>query len=478
MMASSIYSSSRSLISLRFAWLPPLLQMLSDSLALIVSASITFEFFRRFGVDANLLFDPYRRMTPAVFLFPLAYALSGLYPGFGLGAVEEFRRLSKTTFLIYGLLATSTFFFRGGESFSKGIFVMLLLFSLLFVPLFRSLLRELFASKSWWGAPVLILGAGLTGEMLISKLLKLPGLGLKPIAVLDDDISKHQASVAGLFIEGALSQAPEWAERGVRWALVAMPGLKRERLLDVVFQDLRRFQNVVIIPDAFGLPSLWVAARDVAGSLGLELRQSLVIPSRRLVKRLLDLFLTLLVTLIAVPILVIIWIIIRLDSPGAAVFTQDRPGQYGKRFKIFKFRTMYVDAEARFNNMDEAFKAEFEQFGKVKNDPRVTRVGAILRKTSLDELPQLLNVFRGEMSLVGPRAYLVSQVPQMGSYADTISQVLPGVTGLWQVSGRSEVSFEERLELDTYYVRNWSPWLDLVILARTAWVVLFARGAY
>ena len=139
---------------------------------------------------------------------------------------------------------------------------------------------------------------------------------------------------------------------------------------------------------------------------------------------------------------------------------------------------MYVDAEERFNKMDAAFHAEFEQFGKVKNDPRITRVGTILRKTSLDELPQLFNVFRGEMSLVGPRAYLLSQVTQMGSYVDTISQVLPGVTGLWQVSGRSEVSFEERLELDTYYVRNWSPWLDLVILARTAWVVLFARGAY
>jgi Undecaprenyl-phosphate galactose phosphotransferase WbaP len=245
-----------------------------------------------------------------------------------------------------------------------------------------------------------------------------------------------------------------------------------------VFKDLTRFQNVVIIPDAFGLPSLWVNARDIAGSLGLELRQSLVIPSRQLVKRLLDLFLTLLVALFAIPILILVWIIIRLDSPGAAVFTQDRPGQFGKRFKIFKFRTMYVDAEARFNNMGEAFRAEFEQFGKVKNDPRITRVGAILRKTSLDELPQLLNVFRGEMSLVGPRAYLISQVPQMGSYVDTISQVLPGVTGLWQVSGRSEVSFQERLELDAYYVRNWSPWIDLHILARTVWVVLFARGAY
>ena len=478
MISPSIYSSTRPLASLRFAWLPPFLQVISDILALIISASITFELFRRFGVDANLLFDPYRQMTPAVFLFPLAYALTGLYPGFGLGTVEEFRRLSKTTFLIYGLLAASTFFFRGGEVFSKTIFALLLLFSLLFVPLFRALLRELFSTKSWWGAPVLILGAGLTGEMLISKLQKLHGLGLKPIALLDDDVSKHQQKVAGLSVEGSLSQAPEWAARGVRWALIAMPGLKRERLLDVVFKDLTQFQNVVIIPDAFGLPSLWVSARDIAGSLGLELRQSLVIPSRRLVKRILDLFLTLLVTLFAAPVLVVVWIIIRLDSPGAAVFTQDRPGQNGKRFKIFKFRTMYVDAEERFNKMDAVFHTEFEQFGKVKNDPRITRVGTILRKTSLDELPQLLNVFRGEMSLVGPRAYLLSQVPQMGSYVDTISQVLPGVTGLWQVSGRSEVSFEERLELDVYYVRNWSPWIDLYILARTAWVVLFARGAY
>jgi Undecaprenyl-phosphate galactose phosphotransferase WbaP len=469
---------SRFLPFKHFFWAPVMCQLLVDIFVLTLSASIAFEVFRRFGADVNLLFDPYWRMTPAVFLFPLTYGIFGLYPGFGLGPVEELRRISKATFLVYGLLATSTFFFRGGEVFSRVIFIALLILSLILVPLFRALLRELFAKKQWWGVPVVVLGAGLTGEMLVTKLKQSLGLGLKPIVVLDDDISKQNRSVCGVPVQGELARAQDWADLGVKWVLVAIPGMKRERLVEVIAKDLKRFQNVIIVPDVFGLPSLWVSARDIAGSLGLELRQSLVIPSRRFVKRLLDLSLAVLVSLIAAPILLIVWIIIHLDSPGAAMFTQERPGQYGRRFRIYKFRTMHVDAEARFNNMGPEFKAEFEKYGKVKNDPRVTRMGNFLRKSSLDELPQLINVLRGEMSLVGPRAYLLSQTPQMGTYTDTIAQVLPGVTGLWQVSGRSEVSFEERLELDAYYVRNWSPWLDIYILARTAWVVLFARGAY
>ena len=470
--------NSKPRLATRYLWLPVSMQLCFDLFAIVLSAALTFEVFRRFGIDVNLLFDPYWRMTPSVFLFPAAYAISGLYPGFGLGAVEELRRLSKTTFLIYLLLASSTFFFRGGEVFSRTIFLLLFLFSLILVPLFRALLRELVSRKSWWGVPVVVLGAGLTGQMLIAKLQKTPSLGLKPIALLDDDPSKLGAVISGLKVEGPLSLAPEWASDGVRWALVAIPGIKQNRLLDVVFQNLRRFQNVVIVPDVFGLPSLWVSARDLAGSLGLELRQSLVMSSRRLAKRVLDLVLAVTVTLIATPVLLVIWVLIRLDSPGAPIFTQDRPGQNGKQFKIYKFRTMHVNAEIRFETMSNNLKAEFKEFGKIKNDPRITRIGKILRKSSLDELPQLFNVLRGDMSLVGPRAYLTSQMPEMGSYTEIISQVLPGVTGLWQVSGRSEVSFQERLELDAYYVRNWSPWLDLYILARTAWVVLFARGAY
>jgi len=142
---------------------------------------------------------------------------------------------------------------------------------------------------------------------------------------------------------------------------------------------------------------------------------------------------------------------------------------------------MYTNAEERLRHLLEQnpyMREEYELFHKLKNDPRVTRAGRFLRKLSLDELPQLWNVLRGEMSLVGPRAYLPRELPAMEGAERIILRVLPGVTGLWQVSGRSEISFSDRLEIDVYYVRNWSMWLDLYILARTVWVVLFGRGAY
>jgi lipopolysaccharide/colanic/teichoic acid biosynthesis glycosyltransferase len=139
---------------------------------------------------------------------------------------------------------------------------------------------------------------------------------------------------------------------------------------------------------------------------------------------------------------------------------------------------MHVDAERRLNSLSPEFLEEFWRYGKIRNDPRITRVGYWLRKYSLDELPQIINVLRGEMSLVGPRPYLFSQLKQLGLYSNEIFSVKPGLTGLWQISGRSEVTTEERVSMDTYYIRNWSIWMDLYILARTVWVVLTRKGAY
>jgi lipopolysaccharide/colanic/teichoic acid biosynthesis glycosyltransferase len=150
-------------------------------------------------------------------------------------------------------------------------------------------------------------------------------------------------------------------------------------------------------------------------------------------------------------------------------------------FKIFKFRTMYTDAERRFAELsleNPSLSEEFTTHGKLKDDPRVTRIGRLLRKTSLDELPQLWNVLKGEMSLVGPRPYLTIQTSQISGTEKLITRVPPGITGLWQVSGRSDVTLEHRVALDLHYVHNWSVWLDLVVLARTVQIVLLRRGAY
>ncbi len=462
-------------------WLSIIILVGSDLLALILSASIVFEVSRRLGLDINLLFDPYRQMQPALLLFLLAYFFAGLYPGFGLSAAEELRRLSYGTFLMYLVLASSTFFIRGGEEFSRGIFVLLMFLSLVLLPLFRALVREVFSKRSWWGIPVLVFGAAQTGHLIVQKLQRMPSLGLKPIAILDDDITKHSQAISNVPITGTLDSAANFLPLGVRWVLIAMPGVPRDQLNKIVQNHARGFPHVVVFPDSFGLSSLWVSAKDFSGVLGLEIRQQLLMPLPNYIKRFLDLIISMPLFIVLIPFFIFIALLIILESKGSPVFLQDRLGKSDKTFRVIKFRTMYLNSQDKLNQLlesDSQLKYEYETFAKLRFDPRVTRIGNILRKLSIDELPQLWNVLIGNMSLVGPRAYLTQEKEKMGDSIDLILRVLPGITGLWQVSGRNQLTFEQRLQLEAYYVQNWSVWLDLCILARTAWVVTFGKGAY
>lgn len=444
-----------------------------------VILSLLAAVYLRFFYDSSLLWDVYAPTWPIVFLFPVVYALAGLYPGVGLTPPEEIRRLTYSTSLVFILMGASTFMGRSGADYSRGAFVFAWGLMLVSVPLARALGRELWSRKPWWGVPVFVIGAGETGRRMVRSLQRNPGLGLKPVAVFDDDERKRQEDVYGVPVVGTLHQAEEAAIRlGVRHVIMAMPGVPRSRLIELLANYGKVFPNLILIPDLFGVSSLWVSARDLGGVLGLEVKQRLIMSGPKFAKRLMDLTLVLLASPLIVLLCAIVALWVKLDSPGPIVFTQIRPGLGGNRFKIYKFRSMYVDAQERMKALPKHLQDEFRLYGKIQNDPRVTRAGYWLRKLSLDELPQFWNVLRGDMSLVGPRAYLVEQLDQMGDLQDTIFSVMPGLTGLWQVSGRSEVTFRERLEMDSYYVRNWSPWLDLYIVARTFWVLLFRRGAY
>jgi len=174
-------------------------------------------------------------------------------------------------------------------------------------------------------------------------------------------------------------------------------------------------------------------------------------------------------------------VMVKASSPGPICFSQQRIGFRGGRFSAFKFRSMVTDADERLKHYlatNPAGRAEWEADHKLRNDPRVTRFGRFLRKTSLDELPQLWNVLRGEMSLVGPRPIVEAEISKYNDRFELYTKVMPGITGLWQVSGRNDTTYDERVEFDAFYTRNWSPWLDLFILARTVKVVLFREGAY
>jgi Undecaprenyl-phosphate galactose phosphotransferase WbaP len=260
-----------------------------------------------------------------------------------------------------------------------------------------------------------------------------------------------------------------------------MPGADPQRLIDLWNQLGPRFPHLVVIPGMMGFASLWVEAKDIGGLLGLEVRQSLLMAGPRLLKRLLDLMVVCLVGVLVLPFALAIMAAILIESPGNPFYGQRRMGRGGSSFMAWKFRSMRPNADALLSGYLQAhpeLHAEWIADHKLRNDPRVTRVGRLLRKTSLDELPQLWNVLRGQMSMVGPRPVVAAEIAKYGADFELYQRVRPGLTGLWQVSGRNNLTYDERVALDAYYVRNWSVWLDAFILAKTVRVVVRGEGAF
>ena len=428
-------------------------------------------------------FNPslYWQLSPMLGLFIAAYAVVGLYPGVAISPVDELRWTSLSTTLIYLALMAMLLLGRDGEVYDRGVFMIAWLLSIVLVLSGRALARSVFAPKWWWGYPVIVLGAGKTGDMVIRTLHHRPSIGLKPVLVLDDNPEKH-GFLQGIPVVGGVALAPKLAKRRqIPYGIVAMPGVPRDRLLSLIERYGTAFPHLLIIPDLFEFSSLWVSAKDMGGILGLEVRQTLLLPGPRLAKFLIDLAATLIGGLFILPLIVIIAVLIRLDSPGPIFYSQIRIGQGGRHFKAWKFRTMVKNADiALLDYLDKHpdLREAWDRDQKLRRDPRVTRIGRFLRRTSLDELPQLWNILRGEMSLVGPRPIVDEEVEKYGDKFELFKKVIPGLTGLWQVSGRNNITYEERVSLDAYYVRNWSVWLDIYILLRTIWVVITAEGAY
>ena len=285
-------------------------------------------------------------------------------------------------------------------------------------------------------------------------------------------------------VVGPLFLASELARSlRIRHALVAMPRVDHPELLRILEQCGSGFTHITVIPNLFGVASLWVSTRDLGGILGLQIRQNLLVPGNRLLKRAIDLFLAAMLGVIALPVIAVAAIWIKLVSTGSPFYTQRREGEGDSTIRIWKLRTMRPDADSmleRYLDGHPQALAEWNLHFKLKHDPRVLPgIGHILRRTSLDELPQLWNVLTGEMSLVGPRPFPTYHLEQFSpEFRGLRRKVTPGLTGLWQVASRSNGDLKVQESLDTYYIRNWSLWLDLYILVLTVRAVLLARGAY
>jgi Undecaprenyl-phosphate galactose phosphotransferase WbaP len=421
----------------------------------------------------------YTAVAVAMLLLPVVHYQLGLYPGYLLGPVERLRRRTLATLAVFGgLVAWDNLVARG--VLSRGVLLVTLVFALVLPPLAETLVRAALIARHRWGIRAVVLGAGKAGKSIARMLLRDPKLGLKPVAFLDDRPVKWHTSVEGVPVAGPLSRARDFEDRA-EVAIVAVKDLK-SAYNDAFLQDLQ-YPRVIVVPELATLTSLWVTARDLNGCLGLEIKKNLLIRRNTALKRMMDQSLAFPLFLLSLPIMAIAAVWIKIASPGPAFYRQEREGLDGRRLPVWKLRTMHLDADRLIDEWLAAHpddRVTWSRYFKLPHDPRVLpMIGRLLRRTSLDELPQLWSVLKGEMSLVGPRPFPNYHLQHFSAdFRRLRTRVLPGLTGLCQISARGDGDVEVQQTLDTYYIRNWSPWLDLYILARTVAAVLLARGAY
>ncbi len=344
------------------------------------------------------------------------------------------------------------------------------------IALARVLLRASMIRFGFWVTPTVIIGSGPLAQSLVHVLEKHKHIGLKPVAVLADPVPQPELYGNRVLVDHLDNAARIKDQHRICHAIIADADLGGRAMESIA----NRFGQVTFVPSLPSIGSLSVSAVDLGGFLGLEVPRTSPNWTARVSKRLLDILLASTAAALFLPVFALLYFAIRLTSPGPVFYGQRRIGRNGSYFTAWKFRSMVTNADAvleQYLAKDPELRTQWELTHKLPNDPRVLPVGRLLRKTSLDELPQLLNVIQGDMSLVGPRPIVDAEVPRYGDCFDYYKMVRPGVTGMWQISGRSNTSYAERVRYDEYFVKNWSIWLDLYILFRTVKTVLLREGA-
>jgi exopolysaccharide biosynthesis polyprenyl glycosylphosphotransferase len=332
-------------------------------------------------------------------------------------------------------------------------------------------------------APAYIVGANSEGIAIAEQLISAPLAGVNIIGFLDDNLPAGEEILPGVVVHGPTSKAEGLVCRfGVERLIVATSGIQRDKMLDLFRHFVNSDQvSMWLSSGLYEILTTGVQVQDVGSVPMVSVNRVRLAGPNIAMKMILDYIGATLGLIALSPIFLVIAIIMKFTDPGPIIYRRRVVGVGGKEFDAFKFRTMVVNSQEVLEELlarDPEAKAEWEQFYKLKKDPRITWIGNLLRKTSIDELPQLLNVLRREMSLVGPRMITLEEVERYGKWGLNLHTVKPGITGLWQTSGRSELTYEERVRLDMRYIRNYSIWLDLQILFQTIPAVLMSKGAY
>ena len=467
--------------------------------ALIAVLAFMLAFYVREGISVwSDRFAPYA----ALLVFVVAIRLSSfrycnLYRVRGeFSFVDDSIRIFKATAIGSLLIVAVAFLYRGGFqfrafSYARGIFIADFFFVLIGAGALRFVMRSVqtFArSRQINLIPTLVVGRGQEASLFIREMRERPSLGYRVIGVVDTNAIDPQASYEDVPVVGRLESLPEVIrDSGANEVIIADPQVNGDALFEVMMRcGRRRGVEFRIAPSLFNCLPRKTEIDQIGALPMIRLFREPLSSSARILKRTFDLIFAALAILLLLPLWLLIALLIKLDSRGRVFYTQERVGMDGRLFLLYKFRTMQANADADLHReYQRAFIAgraeanlgnETKPTYKLLADPRITRIGKILRRTSLDEVPQLLNVMSGDMSLVGPRPPIPYEVEAYELWHRKRLDMKPGLTGLWQVSGRNRLPFEEMVRLDLFYIENWSLLLDLKIILRTGFVMIAGEG--
>jgi len=421
-------------------------------------------------------------------LFVLVIAYEGLYTKrtpFWDEARELIKAITVAVIVIFAVTSLGKLTYK----ISRLTFILLYMCSIAVFPFMRLKGKKMLYLLNIWKENLIIIGAGRAGKEIARGMDSEGHLGYNIIGFLDDDPDKIGRTIVinnkELKVFGKVKNFRKFLSlMNISTVIIAIPSLTLEKLSKLTENVQKYTRRVLLVPDLKGVALINTELQHLSAQqmFMLKINNNLKSDFNKFVKRSFDLVFSILFMPLLFVLVAILGVSIRADSRGTVFLRQDRIGKGGKIFKCVKFRTMFENADeilAIYLKNNEDVREEWSRYKKLRYyDPRVTRVGRFLRRTSLDELPQIFNVLAGDMSFFGPRPYLPEEEEEIRGYSDLIRLATPGITGLWQVSGRNILDFEERVRLDTWYVLNWSLWLDIVILFKTIRVVLNKEGAY
>jgi Undecaprenyl-phosphate galactose phosphotransferase WbaP len=456
--------------------------IISDLVGIMLTFGFGFFLVNQYDITA-INFKSFVTYWPYLPIFIIFFQANGLYPGIALAPSEELRHFTVSSILAHGGIIFSRYIEDQEFDAISVAFIISFICSPVILILMRNIISSILNRTRFGSIPAVIFGSGPTAMLVIDRLLETKRVSYVPVLILDDTRDPDRKDeYRGIPIIHNISIAPEIVGRfRIRMAFVAMPELSSNDITHLFNYSVSAFRYSVLIPSSYNFTNVWMSVRDFDGVLGFVTSHKLRMFWNLAIKRIMDLVLVIIGGIIILPLLFFIALLVKLSSPGPVLYGHRRLGKNRVHFNAYKFRSMVNNSQDVLEKLLDSspdLRKEWEANHKLKNDPRVTAIGQFLRRTSFDEFPQLINILKGEMSLVGPRPVVDGEVEKYGKNFDYIFSVKPGLTGMWQVSGRSDTDYAERVAFDTYYLQSWSVWLDLWVLLKTIGVVFKGKGAY